>query len=288
MIDLDAVARAARRLEPLPASVTRLAALVCDGAPDLADVVEVVRCDQALAAAVLRTANSSWSGSRTAITTVDDAVVRLGSGPVLSLVLAVNVRSRFEAAVPEYGLAEGELWTHSVAASLAAEHLVWAAGRRLPSATTTAALLHDVGKLVMARFLDAELLLRVAQARDGGMTLPAAEAQVLGVDHGELGALVAQSWGLPLALVHGIGRHHAPDGDHGAIAAAVALADDVARSVCGQEPAEEPADDAAGPGCRRARAILGLDDAALGAVHRVVEERLDEVVARFAEPSPHR
>jgi HD-like signal output (HDOD) protein len=63
VIDLDAVAREAQRLEPLPASVTRLAKLVCDGAPDLADVVDVVRCDQALTAAVLRTANSSWSGA---------------------------------------------------------------------------------------------------------------------------------------------------------------------------------------------------------------------------------
>jgi putative nucleotidyltransferase with HDIG domain len=203
-------------------------------------------------------------------------------------VLAVNVRTRFDAAVPEYGLAEGELWTHSVAASLAAEHLVLAAAGRLPSATTTAALLHDVGKLVMARFLDADVLLRVAQARDSGMTLPAAEAHVLGVDHGELGALVAQSWGLPLALVHGIGRHHEPDGDHGAIAAAVAVADGVARSVCGRDRVVEPAGDAAAPESRRARAILGLDPAALGAVHRVVEDRLDEVVARFAEPSPPR
>lgn len=282
MIDLDTVAREARRLEPLPASVTRLAALVCDGTPDLADVVDVVRCDQALTAAVLRTANSSWSGSRTEITTVADAVVRLGSGPVLSLVLAVNVRSRLDAAVPEYGLAEGELWTHSVAASLAAEHLVQAAAGRLPSATTTAALLHDVGKLVMARFLDAELLLRVAQARDGGMALATAEAYVLGVDHGELGALVAQSWGLPLALVHGIGRHHEPDGDHRAIAAAVALADEVAHSVCGRGQVDDPTEDAVAPECRRAREILGLDAAALPAIRGLVEDRLDEVVARFA------
>lgn len=273
MIDLDAVARRAGRLEPLPASALRLARLVCDGAPDLTEVVDVVRCDQALTAAVLRAANSSWSASRTEVTTVHDAVVRLGAGPVLATVLAVDLRARLDVAVPELGLSEGDLWRHSVAALVAAEHLARCAGGRLPGATATAALLHDVGKLLMARFVDRALLGGVAGARDAGVPPVDAEREVLGVDHAELGALVAHSWGLPAPLVHGIGRHHDPDGDHGGIAAAVALADHAAHAAhaapgagAGGGPvgtAEVPA------AVRHALAVTGLDgDALAGACVR--------------------
>src|SRR3954447_21571304 len=118
-------------------SMTRLASLVCDNAPALDGVVEVVRFDQALTASLLASANSSWSASRTRVTTVRDAVIRLGTGPVLSLALGSVVRSRLQRAVPEYGLAEGDLWQHSVAASLAAELLVRKAPNRPPVETPT-------------------------------------------------------------------------------------------------------------------------------------------------------
>lgn len=130
VIDLDVISRAAGCFEPLPTSATRLASLVADEIPDVARIVEVVTYDQALTAALLRRANSSWSASRTEITTVKDAVVRIGAGPVVALALGVNVRDRLAVAIPAYGLAEGELWDHSVAATIAAECLMRVAKRR--------------------------------------------------------------------------------------------------------------------------------------------------------------
>lgn len=282
MIDLDAVARRAARLEPLPASALRLARLVCDGEPEITEVVEVVRCDQALTAAVLRAANSSWSASRTEVTTVRDAVVRLGAGPVLATVLAVDVRARLDVAVPELGLSEGDLWRHSVAALVAAEHLTRRAGGRLPGATATAAVLHDVGELVMARFVDRTLLGALAPARAAGVPPVDAEREVLGVDHAELGALVAHSWGLPAPLVHGIGRHHDPDDDHAGIAAAVALADHAAHVAA--DAGAGPAGVAEVPGAvRHALAVTGLDgDALAGACDRAATAGTGPAAGRFA------
>ena len=108
-IDLDALAEAAACLDPLPASVVRLAGMVASGEPDLNEIAEIVSYDQALTASLLRSANSSWSATRTPITTVRDAVVRLGYGTVLSLALGVNVRRRMNQAIPAYGLEEGQL-----------------------------------------------------------------------------------------------------------------------------------------------------------------------------------
>jgi HD-like signal output (HDOD) protein len=275
MIDLDALTTAAEALEPLPASVTRLAAIATTE-PQVDAVVEVVRYDQALTAALLATANSSWSASRSRVTTVHDAVVRLGTGPVLSLALGASVRSRMHRAVPEYGLAEGELWEHSVAALLAAELL----GRRAPVPppveTATAALLHDVGKLVMARFLDDDLLRALHMAAGEGVGRRRAEREVLGVDHAELGGLVAQAWRLPPALVRGIGYHHDPLLGGELTCFAVHLADVVAK-VVGAGLEDNPDLEAYAAAVH----ALGLRPDDVDELCRLVDVRFVEVCERF-------
>ena len=233
MIDLDALAQAASCLEPLPVSTLRLARLVCSGgeSPDIARVVEVVQFDQALTASLLRSANSSWSASRVEITNVHDAVVRLGTGPVFSMALGVKVKARLSEALPEYGLGEQDLWNHSVASSLAAELIVRHSPRQLPVETVTASLLHDVGKLVMSRFLSEDLLDLLDASQADGSTRIAAETAILGVHHAELGGLILQCWALPESLVRGVTYHHAPDVSLDPVAYGVHLADVVAKSV---------------------------------------------------------
>lgn len=278
MIDLDALAQAASCLEPLPVSVTRLAAMVCGETPaEIGEITDIVQFDQALTASMLRAANSSWSASRTEITNVRDAVVRLGTSTVFSIALGVNVKSRMARDVPEYGLSEGDLWNHSVAASLAGELLLKAAKHRLPPETVTAALLHDVGKLVMCRFLGDDLLGTLARAReDGGLTRMEAEYEVLGVHHGELGGLITQIWGLPDSLVRGISYHHTPDIGMDPICYGVHLADVIAKVIgAGSD------DNADLESYAHAMAELDLSADDFDEICRTAEERFSEVLARF-------
>jgi HD-like signal output (HDOD) protein len=276
VIDLDAMAQAASQLEPLPTSSTRLAALVCSGTPELGQVVEIVQYDEALTASLLRSANSSWSSSRNEIKTVRDAVIRLGASPVLALTLGMNVRRHLGDALPQYGLSEGELWRHSVAASLGAELLAPRAARRPPPETATAALLHDVGKLVMARFLDRSLLEELHDHEARGASRIDAEAAVLGIDHAELGGLIARSWALPETLVRGIREHGRPRPGSDGLVHAVYLADALAKAV-GAGP-----DDNADPATRaRSVAELGLAATDCEELEGLVGERLAEVERRF-------
>jgi putative nucleotidyltransferase with HDIG domain len=285
MIDLDALAEAATRLDPLPTSVGRLAGLVAAKAP-LHEIVDTVQYDQALTGALLRSANSSWSAPRHEVTTVKDAVVRLGAGPVLSLALGVTVRSRLGTAVPAYGLAEGDLWSHSVAAALAAETLARCAGADLPAETPTAALLHDVGKLVMGRFIDGADLMAIEIAREAGVSRMQAELDVLGIDHAELGGLIAQSWELPSSLVSGIRGHHltpreVTDGDGASITYGVHLADVVAKVVLAGFGAAPPDDNADLERFAQACGELRVSADRFDEVCRLVGERYQEVAARF-------
>ncbi len=258
-------------------STTRLAGLAASATQDLAAIIEVVAFDQSLTTALLRSANSSWSAPREPITTVKEAVVRLGTGAVLALALGVNVRARFDRAIPEYGLEEGELWLHSVAASLAAETLGRYTKRPLPQETPTVALLHDVGKLVLSRFLDQVDLHAVEEARTLGVARIQTEREVLGVDHAELGALIAQVWSLPEPIVQGIAHHHDPERADTALAYGVYLSDVVAKAVGGGTD-----DNADLETFARAIGELGLTADALDEVSRTVSERLAEVCARYS------
>jgi HD-like signal output (HDOD) protein len=276
VIDLDQMAQAASQLEPLPTSSTRLAALVCSGTPELGQVVEIVQFDQALTASLLRSANSSWSSSRSEIKTVRDAVIRLGASPVLALTLGMNVRRQLGDALPQYGLSEGELWRHSVAASLAAELLAPRAAQRPPPETATAALLHDVGKLVMARFLDRTLLEELREHQARGETRVDAEAAVLGIDHAELGGLIARSWALPDTLILGIREHGRPRPGSDALVHAVYLADVLAKAI--GAGADDNSDVEA---FTRAMGELGLTSGDFDELQVLVGERLAEVERRF-------
>jgi HD-like signal output (HDOD) protein len=289
-LDLDAVVASALRLEPLPTSVSRLAVLVSDDDSAMRDIVEVISFDQALTANLLRRANSASSASRSAIKTVHEAVVRLGTGIVLSLAMSTTVGERLSGAIPEYGLGEHELWAHSVRASLAADLLRSRAKVPVPIESSTAALLHDVGKLILARHLGPEILDLLAAAKQiEGLSQAQAEALVLEVNHAELGAVVAQHWRLPDSIVHGIGYHHDPDQCGEPVAFVVHLANLAAHEV---ERTEVRAAEQTGAGAAEQTGAgeaerdaslreLGIGPESWGPLCATVAARYDELSSRY-------
>jgi putative nucleotidyltransferase with HDIG domain len=232
LIEHREIVRAATELEALPATASRLASLLSRSDWDMKEVVETVSFDQALTPKLLRLANSALHSRGHVVSTVRDAVVRLGGGAVVSLAMAAGMQKRLQRAVPQYGLAEGELWAHSVAAALATQALDAASEVSVPPESFTAALLHDVGKLVMSRFLDVDRCRVLTKAEnEGGLSRRQAEADVLGVDHAELGAISADHWNLPERLATAIQYHHTPSSVADPIASVVHVADVVAHKA---------------------------------------------------------
>lgn len=232
MVNLDELILKAHELSPLPASVVKLASLAVAPDTDLDEIANVIAYDQALTMRLLRAANSAASGSSRAVTQAREAMFRLGLARVLALCIASNVNSFMKHDCSAYGLGEGELWRHSIATATVAETLPEFARQEIPAETFTAALLHDVGKLVMGRYLSHEDLDFIQRARtDGGLDRLAAESQVLLVHHGELGGIVAQHWNLPDRIVKGIIYHHQPAAGLDATCDAVYLANLVSKAI---------------------------------------------------------
>jgi HD-like signal output (HDOD) protein len=225
VIDHKDLLSSAEALGALPVTVTRLANIVSNPEHDIREIVEVVSFDQALTATLLRRANSAALGARFQIKTVRDAALWLGSGSLLSLALATSVSKQLSAPIPAYGLAEGQLWKQSVAASLAAEEIRHQAGVEVPAEAPTAALLHDFGKVVLAQHFGARVLNMLAQAAIAdNMGLLAAGARVFGINHADIGGLVAQNWKLPHTIVDAIIHHHHAGEHRTPASAAVSLA----------------------------------------------------------------
>jgi HD-like signal output (HDOD) protein len=277
-VDLALLAESARSLEALPASLVRLAGLVADPDADLAPIVEVVTYDEALTANLLRRANSAVSASRSPIRSVHDAVVRLGMGTVLALAMSASLSTRMRRALPQYGLAEGELWEHSVTTSLAIDVLRARSSTTLPPEASTAGLLHDLGKLVLCRFLGPNVLevVRTAATTEG-LSWTAAEQRVLGVHHGALAGMIAEQWRLPPSIIAAVSRHHTPaEGPEDPIVWAVAAADVMAHGAAGASPTPHDLEVRRG-----ACAVLGVPGEQWPAMVAEVGHRFQELRERY-------
>lgn len=226
-----AIATAAGQLRPLSHSTSQLIELNSRDDVAIADLVAVVSHDQVLAASVLREANSAASAAADPISTVDRAFMRVGTSRVMALALRLSLSGEMAAAVPQYRLADGALGTLSVVGSVAAELVRERAQLKPPAELATAALLRDIGVLVLAEFLDPAHLLLLDVVREHGTALSDGERMVLDATHGEAGGLLCQQWKLPETVRLGVQYHHAPFECDEPIAHGVFLADTIAHHV---------------------------------------------------------
>lgn len=279
MLDVDAVIKSANDLEPLPVSATRLADLVTREDSHINDIEEVIRYDQALTGRLLRSANAAAYATSREVTTVREAVMRLGAGTILSLAVGYSVRKRFDAGDPEHGLAEGSLWSHSVATALAAQMSAPFLQVGVPAETFTAALLHDLGKLVLCRFMNDELRTALYQTYNtGGLNRLQAERAVLGIDHGELGGIVARNWKLPESIVRGIIYHHNPQEADDRVCYITSLADMVALTIGTGVDADLPVPE----GHKEMRLRLGITGQGFQQLCVAVADKLTDISERYA------
>ena len=222
-LSLPALVAATPELAAMPATSARLLALLEEPAAPVGELVAVIEMDPGLTANVLKLCNSAYYGLRREVGTVREALVRLGNRTVVTLAFAASMGRLLQTPVSAYRMPRGQLWRHSLAVGLLASRL------QPPTAEATdrnraftAGVVHDLGKLL----LDRPLRQRLEQL-PAGLTcsgLLAAEHDLLGFDHAEAGAALAESWNFPLDLVAVIARHHLPQ-PHDRLASLVGLAD---------------------------------------------------------------
>lgn len=196
------------QLPPLPEVVLAMVATLDRGNARLGDLAELLQRDQALTARVLRLANSAFYGVPGRVASVHDAISLIGLRSLRSLVATAALTQHVS--LPSGSSFEpGVFWRHTVAAAFAARFL--AAAHALDEELAyTAGLLHDVGRLALAAHFPQAHTALVQAIRSAGHAGRTLERQLLGTDHAEVGAIVAEHWHLPNPVVVVIARHHHP------------------------------------------------------------------------------
>jgi len=173
-------------------------------------VEQLLKQDPSLTANLLKLTNSAYFGIPSKVGSVRHAIAMLGWKRLSKLVIAACVSTITDRQIPGYDLPPGVLWQHSVAVSVTAEGLM----RELKIAESdeifTAALLHDLGKLILGGFVEKELK-EIQEVAARGVPFQMAEQEVLGTDHAEIGGLMLESWSFPPKLVSAVRWHHDPD-----------------------------------------------------------------------------
>lgn len=184
--------------------------VVASGDFDLREVEALINQDPALAAAVLRGANSAFYRGIQKVTTVSEAVARIGARQVANLVLLETQRRNFLSERRRLRPLFEALWHHAVGCAAGAE---WLARRlrfeEIADHAFMAGLLHDLGKLLILRVVD-EI---AAEDPDGSRITEPLVRELLDEFHADRGAVLMQAWELPDLYVRVARDHHAEEFD---------------------------------------------------------------------------
>lgn len=196
-------------LVTLPDVFIRINKLIADPNSNMMDIARVVEQDPSFTVRLLRVANSSFYGFSSTIDTVSKAVSIIGTSQIRSLALATSVAKSFDG-LPNTLVSMEHFWRHSLYCALAARALAKQARKCDPDAVFTAALLHDIGELVIFNRMPQQAKESLLLVLDSGDELPVyqAERQIMGFDHSQVGGELARQWKLPPMLEECIEFHH--------------------------------------------------------------------------------
>lgn len=194
----------------MPGAAVKLLALIDDPDMSVSQIESILRHDAGLTANILKLANSAYFGIPSKVGSVRQAVLILGLKRLIQMVIASCVSAIMDKPVPGYDLPPGEMWRHSIAVSVAAEGLVKELNIGAKEEIFTAALLHDVGKLVLGSFVQDDFA-KIEAALKQDVSFEAAENMVLGTNHADMGARILTQWSLPSDVVNAVRWHHTPE-----------------------------------------------------------------------------
>lgn len=216
-----------RDLPALPEVVVRVMRMAEDPRSDAQSIARVIATDQAMAARVLKLANSAFYGLPRRVGTLSEAVVILGLRTVKNLAIAASTFELLNREIAGYWLQRGELWRHSLACAIGAQLIAQRARVSVAEEAFVAGLLHDIGKVAINLFVREQFDQIMDKAIQEQIPFVEAEQAILGFNHSMAGALIAEKWNLPPSLVAVIRHHHQPSqaSEAGVLVSVVHLAD---------------------------------------------------------------
>ncbi|MCG8637750.1 MAG: HDOD domain-containing protein [Desulfobacterales bacterium] len=200
-----------KNLKPIPAVVHPLLEVVDDPSSDMEDIARIIQYDPAITASVLRTTNSAFFGLKQPAESVKDAANLLGTDQIVDMVLLKSGAKALSGKQEGYDLHEGAMWKYSVSSAIIAKQIATQLDIPNKSSIFTAALLKDIGKTVLDSFVQDAFEKISDLVASENMSFMEAEKKIIGVNHAELGGMIAKMWKFSPRMVKIIRNHHLSD-----------------------------------------------------------------------------
>jgi diguanylate cyclase (GGDEF)-like protein len=219
----------------------RVVELTGNDAVRVKDLADAIQNDQALAAKILKTVNSSLYAVRTRCSSINQAIVMLGMTAVKSLALSFTLVGAIRECQPgDFDM--DDYWRRGIFTAIAARAIAAKAHLRsdpTPEECFLGGLLQDLGMLALYLTLGVPYLEVIDAAEGDHRKVTRIELKVLEVHHADVGAMLAKRWKLPETLVMPIKYHERPTAaplEHTAVVRAVGLGNIAADVMMAQEP----------------------------------------------------
>ncbi len=203
--ETERIARSLDSLPTLPIVALRIGEVVHSKQVTVQQVADILRTDPATSAKLLRLVNSPYFGIPGGVSDVARAIPFVGFNTLYQLVLSISVLDVLD---PHGGFDVRALWLHSLTVATAARELANELKVVDPGACFTAGLLHDMGKIALAKLEPDRLAAAHATMKSEGIGMHEAEERHELPSHDRVGSLLAKQWRFPVTLATPIERHH--------------------------------------------------------------------------------
>lgn len=196
------------QLPVLPTVYKELTTALSDPEVTVKSVASIVEKDVALSSKLLQVVNSAFFGLPRTVSTMASAVSMLGLNMTKNLSLTLKVFHGFEEEAQKIGFSITHFQNHCIQAGQIAKTLLPV--KFEAEAAFLAGTFHDIGKLILATKLQDKFKDIMSRVKHPDEDTCAAEIEVLGITHAEIGAYLLGIWGLPNPIVEAVAHHHKP------------------------------------------------------------------------------
>ncbi|MDD9174027.1 HDOD domain-containing protein [Aliivibrio finisterrensis] len=216
----------AHELPKIPKVIREMMELVNDPEVELQELARTISMEQVVSARVIRLANSAHFSRGKSVSSVDQAVVRLGLEPLKTLIIASSLVSAF----PYVEVIDlEEFWQETFEVAILSKAIAQSCDVN-PNAAFTAGMLHNIGDLMIYTVM-ADQVPAIFEKMETGSSKVSAQRSTIGTDSAILGSKLAESWSFSDELVFAISEQYEPkiDNIYSPLAATVRLANAINR-----------------------------------------------------------
>lgn len=193
--------------------VTKVIELV--NRPDVSamELTQIIERDPNLSIRIMKLANSAYYGLPQKITNLSHAVMILGFKTLRNLVIGVYAHDAFfSSKIDTQKTSSDEMWWHLVSTAIATENVSNAVGYINKEEAFLAGMLHDIGKVILAKLFPKYIDALITLASMKSLTYEQAEKEMEFPDHVFVAKYLLEKWKFPEMIRIPIEYHHNPSG----------------------------------------------------------------------------